>query len=62
MDAQEILHKIRKKEDKTKEDILLLKYHESLSTICEVLISESKLNTDSYTALDNIRKIIQETL
>lgn len=53
-----ILREIRLKQNRTKAEEMLLEYREKLSTICEILVSESKCHISPEKALNDIRKII----
>lgn len=58
---QRKLYQLRHKENKTEVEETLLKYRESLSLICEILVSESKEHISKEKALEEIRNCIQKT-
>lgn len=51
---------LRKKENKTKEEQLLVDLKDSLVNICEVLVSNSKCHKSDKETIDEIRNILGE--
>jgi hypothetical protein len=51
---------LRHKEDKTEEELLLLKMRETYTFISEALVSYSKCHCDSAEALEEIKKALSE--
>ena len=57
MIEQEILYKLKRKENKTLEDQMLLDYYKALVDINCYLVSESKEEITTECALEKIREI-----
>lgn len=53
---------LRKKENKTEEEQLILKLHESVATISEILIGYDKCHYTEEKVIEDIRKTIDQVI
>lgn len=51
---------LRNKENKTEEELLLLKLHESLAIVSEILVSYDKCHYSEGKAIEEIRNILMK--
>lgn len=58
MDKTEFFYNLRRKKDKTLEEILLLEYRKRLITISEYLVSYSKCEIYEDSLIKNIKRIL----
>ena len=58
MKDYQLLSSIRRKENKTDEDKLLLHYHDMLAIICECLVDESKCHISRDETVTEIIKVM----
>jgi len=62
VDDNSVLRGIRHKKDRTNADRLLLKYHNVLCIISEILVEESKVHISSEEAIIDIRRFMDANL